>query len=125
MEKTKMLKMLENNGFLVEEGLYYCAGSESIYREVLDSAAKEGEEKLPVLAKCMEEADYQRYQIEVHGIKNVAKTIGCVCLYEAALDQNDAAKEGKYEQVRKNHAAFMTVYEKEIALIRDAIAEPV
>ena len=55
----------------------------------------------------------------------VAKTIGCVCLYEAALDQNDAAKEGKYEQVRKNHAAFMTVYEKEIALIRDAIAEPV
>lgn len=121
MEGTEMLKTLENNGFLVEEGLRYCAGMESIYREVLQSAAQEGEEKLPVLDRCMEEADFQRYQIEVHGIKNVAKTIGCVRLYEAAADQNDAVKAEKYDEARKNHDAFMEIYKKEIAMIRNAL----
>lgn len=121
MEKTEMLKILENSGFLIEEGLHYCAGMESIYKEVLESAAQEGDEKLPVLARCMEEADFQRYRIEVHGIKNVAKTIGSVRLYEAAAAQNDAVKAERFEDARRNHDAFMDTYKKEIALIRDAV----
>lgn len=123
MEKTEMLKILESNGFLVEEGLHYCAGAERIYREVLESAAQEGEENLPVLARYMEEADFHRYQIAVHGIKNVAKTIGSVRLYEAAAAQNDAAKAEKYDEVISNHDAFMETYRKEIAVIQSAIVK--
>ena len=123
MEKTEMLKTLENSGFLVDEGLHYCAGMESIYREVLESAAEEGEENLPILARCMEEADFHRYQIAVHGIKNVAKTIGSVRLHEAAEAQNEAAKAEKYDDVRRNHDAFMEIYRKEIAVIQDAITK--
>lgn len=122
MERTEMLKMLENSGFLVEEGLHYCAGAESIYREVLLSAADEGEEKLPILEKCMEEQDFQRYQIEVHGIKNVAQTIGAVRLYEIALLQNDTLKAGKYREAAGRHEDFIHVYKEEIAVIREAIA---
>lgn len=118
-----MLKILENNGFLVEEGLHYCAGAESIYREVLLSAAQEGEEKIPVLDRCMKEQDFHRYQIEVHGIKNVAQTIGDVRLFEAASARNDALKAGRYEEAVKGHEAFQKIYREEIAVIREAIAE--
>lgn len=123
MERTKMLKVLENNGFLVEEGMHYCAGTEEIYREVLDSAATEGEEKIAVLDQCMEEQDFYRYQIEAHGIKNVAQTIGDVRLFEAASLRNDALKAGRHEEVAEGHEAFRKLYQEEIALIRKAISE--
>lgn len=118
-----MLRILENNGFLVEEGLRYCAGAEGIYREVLDSAATEGEEKISVLDQCMEEQDFHRYQIEIHGIKNVAQTIGDVRLFEAASVRNDALKAGKVEEAVKGHETFRKLYQEEIALIREAISE--
>lgn len=118
-----MLKILENSGFLVNEGLHYCAGVESIYREVLQSAAQEGEEKISVLDKCMKEQDFHRYQIEVHGIKNVAQTIGAVQLFEAASVRNDALKAGRYEEVVKGHESFQKIYQEEIAVIREAIEE--
>lgn len=118
-----MLKILENNGFLVEEGLRYCAGAESIYREVLESAAQEGEEKIPVLDRCMKEQDFQRYQIEVHGIKNVAQTIGAIRLFEAASARNDALKAGRYEEAVKGHEDFQRIYQEEITVIREAIEE--
>lgn len=118
-----MLRILENNGFLVDEGLHYCAGTEGIYREVLESAATEGEEKISVLDQCMKERDFHRYQIEVHGIKNVAKTIGDVRLFEAASIRNDALKAGRYEEMLKGHEDFLKLYQEEITLIRKAIAE--
>ena len=118
-----MLRILENNGFLVDEGLHYCAGVERIYREVLDSAAQEGEEKIPILDQCMEEQDFHRYQIEIHGIKNVAQTIGDARLFEAASARNDALKAGKYEEAVKGHNAFRKLYQEEIALIQEAISE--
>lgn len=121
MERTEMLKTLENSGFLVEEGMRYCAGMESIYREVLDSAAKEGEEKLPVLEKCMKEQDFHRYQIEVHGIKNVAQTIGAARLFEVADALNNALKAGRYEEAVKGHESFLKIYQEEIAVIQNAI----
>lgn len=123
MERTKMLRVLENNGFLVDEGMHYCAGAEEIYREVLDSAATEGEEKISVLDQSMKEQDFSRYQIEVHGIKNVAQTIGDVRLYEAASVRNEALKAGRYEEAVKGHEDFRRLYEEEIALIREAISE--
>lgn len=123
MERTKMLRILENNGFLVEEGLHYCAGAERIYREVLDSAATEGEEKIPILDQCMAERDFHRYQIEIHGIKNVAQTIGDIRLFEAASLRNDALKAGRYEEAVKGHNAFRKLYQEEIALIQEAISE--
>ncbi|MCM1127317.1 MAG: hypothetical protein NC429_12705 [Lachnospiraceae bacterium] len=121
MERTKMLKTLESNGFLVDEGMHYCAESEEIYREVLESAAEEGEEKLPVLEQCMQKQDFQRYQIEIHGIKNVAQTIGDARLFQAASERNEALKAGRYEEAAEGHDAFLQIYREEIDLIVKAI----
>lgn len=118
-----MLKTLESNGFLVEEGMRYCAGSEEIYREVLESAAEEGAEKLPVLEQCIQKRDFQRYQIEIHGIKNVAQTIGDARLFRAASERNEALKAGRYEEAAEGHDAFLQIYREEIDRIIKAIEE--
>lgn len=116
-----MLKILESNGFLIEEALRYCGGMENIYREVLQSFADEGEEKLPLFRQCMENHDFQRYMIEVHGIKNIAKTIGDTRLYESALAQNEALKAADFQKAAAGHQEFMKVLNEEVILVREAL----
>lgn len=123
MQKSDMLTNLKENGFLVEEAMRYCAGVESIYREVLKSALEEGEEKLPLLERCIKEKNFERYRIEVHGIKNVAQMIGATSLYEKANAQNEATKAGDYESALQNHNAFMEVYRQGLDLIKKILGE--
>ena len=63
-------------GFDVEEGIRLCAGDEAIYMEVLWAAMEEGQEKIPLIRKAYAEKDYERYRIEVHGLKNAMRSIG-------------------------------------------------
>lgn len=118
-----MLRVLESNGFHIDEAMRYCAGVESIYREVLKSFADEGDEKLPILQRCMENQDFQRYMIEVHGIKNVAQTIGDVRLFEIAMVQNDAMKAADFQKAIQGHDEFMKILKEELAVIRRALKQ--
>ncbi len=118
-----MLRNLENNGFLIEKAMHYCAGVESIYREVLKSFVDESGEKLPLLQQCMEKQDFQRYLIEVHGIKNIAQLIGDARLFEKALAQNDALKASDFKKAEDGHEEFMKVFREELAVIREALKQ--
>ncbi len=116
-----MLKVLESNGFHIQEAMGYCAGAESIYREVLKSFAAEGREKLPLLQSSMDHQDFQRYGIEVHGIKTVARTIGDVRLFEKAEAQNHAVKTNDFQKAIEGHEEFMRVLLEELEVIDEAL----
>ncbi len=122
MEKSGLLKNLKSNGFAIDEGLHYCGNSETIYSEVLLSACEEGKEKIPLLAKCIELKDIKRYQIEVHGIKNVAMTIGATQLCKSAASQNDLAKAGDWEGICNNQEKLLQIYEQTIKSIQQSLS---
>lgn len=90
--KQKWIEQLQLNGFQIAEALHFCAGKESIYRTVLETALEEGRQKLPLLKRLGEEQYLDRYYIEVHGLKNAAQTIGAARLFELAKQQCERCK---------------------------------
>ena len=123
MVKTKMLVKLESKGFNITEAMNFCADSEDIYREVLISALEEGKEKLPLFVQCLKNADAERYRVEVHGIKNVAKTIGATSLWEIAEIQNNAAKTLDLNKIKKGNEEFLDIFRVTLDIISEILEE--
>jgi len=117
------LEDLRNKGFDVDSAMELCIDSEEIYKEVLETALEEGIEKLPFIRECVEKEDYDRYCIEVHGLKNAAKQIGATQLSELAFEQEKAAKAGEYDTVKGNFEAMLTVYQEMIDYLREFLKE--
>lgn len=110
MEPVRTINDLEKRGFDVEEGIAMCAGDEEIYLEVLEAALEEGREKLPLIRECFERKDYERYCIEMHGLKNAMKSIGAGQLSEAAREQETAVRENNLSLVEQKVEDVLAQY---------------
>ncbi len=119
MEPVRTISDLEKRGFDVEEGIVMCAGDEEIYLEVLDAALEEGREKLPLIRECYERKDYERYCIEMHGLKNAMKSIGAGKLSEAAREQEMAVKEKRFDLVDENVEDVLAQYRDVIDVLHE------
>lgn len=117
MEPVRTISDLEKRGFDVEEGIVMCAGDEEIYLEVLDAALEEGREKLPLIRECYERKDYERYCIEMHGLKNAMKSIGAGKLSEAAREQEIAVKENHLNVVDEKAEDVLAQYQNVIEVL--------
>lgn len=102
---------LSAHGFNVDEAMELCIGDEDIYKEVLETALEEGNEKLPLLKSLMESGDMDRYIIEAHGLKNAAKQIGADELSEIAKASELEGKAGHIDFVKNNHDKLITAYQ--------------
>lgn len=122
MEPVRTIDDLENRGFDVEEGIVMCAGDEEIYLEVLEAALEEGKEKLPLIRECYERKDYERYCIEMHGLKNAMKSIGADVLSEAAMKQELAVKENNLQLVDEGVEDILTQYQDVIDALEELMA---
>ena len=111
MEPVRTIDDLQYRGFDVEEGIAMCAGDEELYVEVLDAALEEGKEKIPLIRQLYEEKDYDRYCVEVHGLKNAMKSIGANHLSEAARIQEFAVKDNNLALVDEGVDALLTEYQ--------------
>lgn len=96
-----------------------CAGDEDIYMEVLEAALEEGREKIPLIRELYETKDYERYCIEVHGLKNAMKSIGAEKLSNAAKVQEFAVKENELQLVEDGVDALLREYQQVV----DALEE--
>lgn len=119
MEPVRTIYDLEKRGFDVEEGIAMCAGDEEIYVEVLDAALEEGREKIPLIRECYAQKDYERYCIEMHGLKNAMKSIGASCLSDAARDQEMAVKANNLHLVDEGVDTVLDQYQSVV----DALEE--
>lgn len=119
MEPVRTISDLEKRGFDVEEGIVMCAGDEEIYLEVLDAALEEGREKLPLIRECYERKDYERYCIEMHGLKNAMKSIGAGKLSEAAREQEMAVKENNLSLVDEKVEDVLAQYRDVIDVLNE------
>lgn len=122
MEPVRTIDDLEKRGFDVEEGIVMCAGDEEIYLEVLDAALEEGREKLPFIRECYERKDFERYCIEMHGLKNAMKSIGASQLSEAAKEQELAVKENNLQLVDEKVEDVLVQYQGVIDVLEELMA---
>ena len=122
MEPVRTIDDLEKRGFDVEEGIAMCAGDEEIYVEVLDAALEEGREKLPLIRECYERKDFERYGIEMHGLKNAMKSIGAIELSEAAKEQEFAVKENNLQLIDERVEEVLTQYSDVVDALEELMA---
>ena len=122
MEPVRTIDDLGNRGFEVEEGIAMCAGDEEIYMEVLEAALEEGQEKLPLIREYYEQKDFERYCIEMHGLKNAMKSIGASKLSEAAKEQEFAVKENNLQLVDEHVEDVLTQYRGIIDALEELMA---
>ena len=122
MEPVRTIDDLEKRGFDVEEGIVMCAGDEEIYLEVLDAALEEGREKLPLIRECYEQRDFERYCIEMHGLKNAMRSIGAVRLSEAAKEQELAVKENNLQLIDEKAEDVLTQYRNVVDALEELMA---
>ena len=122
MEPVRTIDDLEKRGFDVEEGIAMCAGDEEIYLEVLDAALEEGREKLTLIRECYERKDFERYGIEMHGLKNAMKSIGASKLSEAAKEQEFAVKENNLQLVDEEVESVLEQYQGVVDALEELMA---
>lgn len=122
MEPVRTIDDLEKRGFDIEEGIVMCAGDEEIYLEVLDAALEEGREKLPLIRECYEQRDFERYCIEMHGLKNAMRSVGAVRLSEAAKEQELAVKENNLQLVDEKVEDVLNQYRNVIDALEELMA---
>ena len=122
MEPVRTIDDLVKRGFDVEEGIAMCAGDEEIYVEVLDAALEEGREKLPLIRECYEQKDFERYGIEMHGLKNAMKSIGAGKLSEAAREQEFAVKENNLQLIDEQVEDILAQYQSVVDTLEELMA---
>ena len=122
MEPVRTIDDLGNRGFDVEEGIAMCAGDEEIYMEVLEAALEEGREKLPLIREYYEQKDFERYCIEMHGLKNAMKSIGANKLSEAAKEQEFAVKENNLQLVDDRVEDVLAQYRDIVDVLEELMA---
>lgn len=119
MAAMRTMDDLKKRGFDVEEGIRLCGGDEEIYMEVIWAAMEEGRGKIPLIRKFYKQGDYERYRIEVHGLKNAMKSIGANYLSQLAEAQEQAVKEEDYAVMEVGVEELLEQYQ----IVVDALAE--
>ena len=123
MGAVRSFEDLTSKGFDVQEGIKLCGGDEAIYMEVLWAAMEEGEEKIPLIRSAYEQKDYERYRIEVHGLKNAMRSIGAVYLSELAAQQEQAVKDMDLAEMEIGVEEMLTQYQFVVNALKELLGE--
>lgn len=110
-------------GFNVEEGIRLCGDDEEIYMEVLWAAMEEGEDKIPLIRSVYEQKDFERYRIEVHGLKNAMRSIGATYLSQLAAEQEQAVKDENYSEMEVGIEELLTQYRFVVDALQELLGE--
>lgn len=110
-------------GFDVEEGIRLCGDDEEIYMEVLWAAMEEGKDKIPLIRSIYEKKDYERYRIEVHGLKNAMRSIGATYLSQLAAEQEQAVKDENYAEMEVGVEELLTQYRFVVDALQELLGE--
>lgn len=123
MGAIRTLEDLTSKGFDVELGIKLCGGDEEIYMEVLWAAMEEGAEKIPLIRSVYDQKDYERYRIEVHGLKNAMQSIGATYLSQLAAEQESAVKEENYPVMEIGVEEMLTQYRFVVDALKELLGE--
>ncbi len=96
-------------GFVKEDALTYCGGSEEFLLEMLKDYAENG--RYEKLDEVYANQDWENYRIEVHALKSTSRTIGLNDLGYLAEKQEYAVREAELEYVLAHHESLMEAFD--------------
>ena len=118
--QTENRSLMQRLDFLdARAGVGYCAGSEAIYKEVLQSYAvgKLRDE----IVEYYEKEDWKNYCIKVHALKSTSLNIGAVELSEFAKALENASRNGDIDYVRSQHENILKEYDEMLEKLREVL----
>lgn len=92
-----------------QSGLMYCGGDEAFYLELLEAFTRL--EVKEALNDCKERGDYRNYEIQVHGFKNNAYSVGAKEIGDCAYELEKLTKEEVPEDITELHDGLMKLYD--------------
>lgn len=110
--EDKKVKIIDITGIDTEIGIRNCNENVENYINILKIVAREGKEKCALLKRCLKEEDYERYIVEVHGIKGAMMSIGALGLSTIAKNHEFAGKEENYKYIHNNVEVLLHTYEE-------------
>ncbi len=116
--------VLAEAGFSVESGLKYCAGDADFYLEMLTDYAGACEKRLSEMDAAMQADDLKQYEILVHALKSVSRTVGADDVSELAGTLEKAAVNRDAEFIRGHRDTFALLFENKAAAIRRILDSP-
>lgn len=93
------------------------------YLDLLELFYADGEKKTALLPDLLDARNWDRYAIEVHGLKSAAANIGADKLSGLAKQHEDAAKSGNSEWILSNTDALADSYQLALAEIRRVLQQ--
>ena len=100
--------MMENVD--VKTAFSYRKQSKKDYLDLIELFYTDGQEKVLLIRKLAEEKDLKNYEIEVHGLKNAAISVGATELSVLAKTHENEAKEGNLEFIKSNEKVLSNAY---------------
>ena len=102
---------LEKLGIDINTGLKHCMDDESFYEEILHDFVIEMEKNKKELNALFDKKDYRNYEIKIHAVKGIARTIGAADLAEKAKSLEFAAKDKDTAFIEAHHSETIDEYE--------------
>lgn len=118
---TSFIDLLKEKGFDTGKGISYCAGDTGFYKEMLTDYVNDYAEKKSELDKSFDSEDWHDFEIKVHALKSVSKTIGAIPLSEAAFELEKAASKKDIDYLGEEYETFMKSYAQVVEDIKKAV----
>ena len=106
---TARLKKL---GIDVEAARRYCGNNDDFYLELVEDYVKSCPDKLAELDHYYDSAKWHDFEVNIHALKSISRTIGAMMLYEKALALEEAAEKSDVDFIRSSYPVFRTDYQE-------------
>lgn len=107
---SSFIDRLNDKGFDTVKGISYCAGDPDFYKEMLSDYVEDYDDKRSELEKSFDCEDWHDFEIKIHALKSISKTVGAMDLSEAALKLEKAASGNDIDYIKQEYKNFMEDY---------------
>lgn len=111
---------LKGKGYETDKAMMFCAGDTEFYKEILSDYVTSFEEKKGGLDWSYNAGDWHDFEIKIHALKGVSKTIGATALSEQAYQLEKAASKNDDDYIRQEYDNFMKSYAKTVDDIKQS-----
>lgn len=111
---------LKDKGYETDKALMFCAGDTEFYKEILSDYVTSFEEKKDELDRSYNMGDWHDFEIKIHALKGVSKTIGATALSEKAYQLEKAASKNDADFIRQEYDQFIKSYAKTVNDIKQS-----
>ncbi len=111
-EATELLNRLNPEIIDTKIGFSYMGNDPRSYANILREFRESAAQKADAIRMYAEAHDIERFTIEVHALKSIAKSIGAIRLPEMALELEKHGKAGQQEPILQNTPALLEEYHR-------------